>query len=122
MEPEYESAARSLADYGIRLAKVDGPSEKALADSLKVVGWPTLFVFRKGRKFEYKGPREHQGIVDYMKEMAKSPSRLVGSVNELKNGLDRLDTSIVGFFTPKSNLYEEYINAAQELRGEPSII
>ena len=45
LEPEYESAARSLQEYGIVLAKVDGPSEKELANSLQIVGWPTLKVF-----------------------------------------------------------------------------
>lgn len=118
MEPEYEAAARSLSEYGIPLAKIDGPSEKALADKYQIVGWPTMRVFRKGRPFEYKGPREHKGIVDHMKELARSPSKLVNTLGELKNAMDRTETTIVGFFSSKTDLYNEYLAAAEELRGK----
>ena len=55
MEAEYELAAKSLAEFGIRLGRVNGPAEKELADSLHVGAWPTLKVFRKGRSFDYRG-------------------------------------------------------------------
>ena len=64
LEPEYEAAARTLKEYGIPLAKVDGPREKELADSLKIPGWPALKVFRKGRSVDYKGKR-----LDYEKRV-----------------------------------------------------
>lgn len=118
LEPEYEAAARSLSEYGIPLAKVDGPAEKALADSFKVVGWPSLRIFRRGRVFEYKGPREYKGIVEYMREQSKPPSKLIAAMAELKSGLDRMETTILGFFpSDKSGLYQEYMAAAQSLRG-----
>ena len=44
MAPEFESAAETLRQYGIPLAKVDGPSEKQLCDRLAIKGWPTLKV------------------------------------------------------------------------------
>lgn len=118
LEPEFEAAARSLADYNIVLAKVDGPAEKELADSLKIAGWPSLWVVRKGKAIKYKGPREHRGIVDHMKELSKPPSKLVNSLAELKNGLDRKETTIIGFFSSnKSELFKEYLEAAQHFRG-----
>lgn len=103
--------------YGIPLAKVDGTSEKDLADKYGIVGWPTMKVFRKGRIFEYKGPREHSGIVEHMKDLARPPSKIINTVGEFKNGLDRSDTTVLGFFTNKSSLYEEYMEVAQHLRG-----
>lgn len=106
-----------MLDYGIPLAKVDGTAETDLANKYNVVGWPTMKVFRKGRVFEYKGPREHGGIVDHMKDLARLPSKLVSTVGEFKNGLDRTDTTVLGFFTNKSSLYEEYLEVAQHLRG-----
>lgn len=118
MEPEYEAAARSLSEYGIQLAKVNGPSEKALADKFKIAGWPTMRVFRKGRVFEYKGPREHKGIVDHMKELSRPASKLVNTLGELKSGMDRTETTIVAFFASKTDLYNEYMAAAEELRGQ----
>lgn len=117
MQPEYEAAARSLLEYGIPLAKVDGTSEKALADSFQITGYPQMRVFRKGRVFEYKGPREHRGIVDHMKELARPASKLVNSLGELKSGMDRTEATVVGFFSSRSALYEEYMAASEELRG-----
>lgn len=117
MEPEYEAAARSLSEYGIPLAKIDGPSEKELADKYQIAGWPNMRVFRKGRVFDYKGPRDHRGIVSHMKELARPPSKLAGSIGELKNAMDRTETTVVGFFTSQTDLYHEYMAAAQELRG-----
>nr|CAG4643121.1 EOG090X0438 [Ilyocryptus agilis] len=117
LEPEYEAAARSLLEYGIPLAKVDGPSEKELAERLNIIGWPTLKVFRKGRIFDYKGPREHQGIVEHMKLLSRSPSKIVNSIGEMKSALDRKDTSVIGLFSSKTALYENFLAAAEQLRG-----
>ncbi|XP_046439075.1 probable protein disulfide-isomerase A4 [Daphnia pulex] len=117
MQPEYEAAARSLSEYGIPLAKVDGTAEKALADSFQITGYPQMRVFRKGRVFEYKGPREHRGIVDHMKELARPASKIVSSLGELKSAMDRTETTVVGFFSSKSTLYEEFMAAAEEMRG-----
>lgn len=118
LAPEYEAAARSLQSYGILLAKVNGPEEKELVDNWKVPGWPTLKIFRKGRVFEYKGPRDREGIVDYMKEQNQSPSKLVHSFAELKSEMDRTETTVIGYFTSKkSHIYTEFLAAAHELRG-----
>ena len=121
MEPEYEAAARSLSEYGLPLAKVDGTAEKALADKYNVAGWPTMRVFRKGRAFDYKGPREHKGIVDHMKELARPASKQHDTVGELKAAMDRFDTTVVGFFSNKTDLYHEYMAAAEDLRSTPHL-
>ena len=63
------------------------------------------------------GPRENKGIVEHMKQLAKPPSRAVESVAELKNGMSRNETTIVGFFSSKTDLYEEYMLVAHELRS-----
>jgi protein disulfide-isomerase A4 len=63
------------------------------------------------------GPRENKGIVEHMKQLAKPPSRTVESVAELKNGMSRNETTIVGFFSSKTDLYEEYMLVAHELRS-----
>ena len=67
--------------------------------------------------FEYKGPREKNGIIDYMKEQAKSPSWEIQSAIEAKNNIARTEATAFGFFTEKNDMYEEYIGAANELRG-----
>jgi len=117
LEPEMEGAANELEGWGVTIAKVDGTREKELADQYNVAGWPTLKMFRKGRVYEYNGPREKQNIIDFMKEQNKLPSIEKTHMLGITNNMDRLETTVVGFFKGKSDLYDEYVVAANEMRG-----
>ena len=114
---EYEQAAVDLKEWGIPLVKVDGAREKDLADQYQIGGWPELRMFRKGRIYNYHGPREKDNIVTYMKEQMLLPSEEKSSKLGIQNNLDRLEITLVGFFNGKSDLYDEYIVAANEMRG-----
>jgi len=76
-----------------------------------------LQIFRNGRPYEYKGPRDSKGIVEYMREQLKFPSKEVFNELELKNNLDRLEATIVGFFSNKSDFFNEFTVASNEIRG-----
>ena len=118
LEPEYEGAAAELVEWGVRLAKVDGTKEKELADQYNIPGWPGLKMFRRGRVYEYNGPREKENIITFMREQFESPSEQKDHMLGLTNNMDRLDITVVGFFKGKSDLYDEYIVAANEMRGK----
>ena len=117
LEPEMEGAAVELEGWGITVAKVDGTREKELADQYNVGGWPSIKMFRKGRVYEYNGPREKQNIIEFMKVQNKLPSEEKTHMLGITNNLNRLDATVVGFFKGKSDLYDEYIVAANEMRG-----
>lgn len=74
-------------------------------------------VFRNGRRFDFKGRRDLEGIIEYMKEQAKLPSMEIKSVLEMQNNMARTDATIIGYFTEMGDMFEEYIGAANELRG-----
>lgn len=63
MAPEYEKAAKELSQRSppIPLAKVDGTVENEIAGRFEVTGYPTIKIFRKGKVFDYNGPREQHG-------------------------------------------------------------
>ncbi len=64
LEPQYALAAKELdKDYGIKLAKIDATEETTLAKQYGVDGYPTLFLFRSGKKYDYAGPRERKGRI-----------------------------------------------------------
>jgi len=117
LEPEMEGAAAELEGWGVSVAKVDGTREKELADQYNVAGWPTIKMFRRGRAYEYNGPREKQNIIDFMKEQVKLPSEEKTHMLGITNNLDRLEATIVGFFNGKSDLFDEFVVAANEMRG-----
>jgi len=120
LAPEYERAAKQLLKLPkpIRLAKVDGTTEKELAEKYEVSGYPTLWLFRNGKKYKYNGPREEVGIVSYMKEQLISPSKLVTSVEQLKKLLSPSWPTIVGLFDKESPnvLFDTFIDAGYNER------
>uniref|UniRef100_A0A0P4W9K9 Protein disulfide-isomerase n=1 Tax=Scylla olivacea TaxID=85551 RepID=A0A0P4W9K9_SCYOL len=118
LEPDFEGAARDLKEEGVTLAKVNGQVEKDLFKEYDIRGYPTLIVFRKGRQFEYKGRRDQEGIVEYMKDQVKLPSREITTVLESTNNFARTDANVIGYFPEKNDMFEEYIGAANELRGK----
>ena len=56
-------------------------------------------------------------IVEYMKQQASAPSEEKNSKLGITNNMDRLDITVVGFFNGKTDLYDEFMVAANEMRG-----
>lgn len=76
----------SSHDPPVVLAKVDANEEanKELASQYEIRGFPTIKILRNGGKTiqEYKGPREADGIVEYLKKQSGPASA------EIKSGED----------------------------------
>ena len=69
LEPEYNKAAKMLHEAGVKaaLGKVDATVESKLAGQFDVRGYPTLKWFVGGEPSEYDGPRQADGIVQWIK-------------------------------------------------------
>ncbi|KAM9308252.1 protein disulfide-isomerase A4 [Gastrophryne carolinensis] len=122
LAPEYEKAAQELSKHAlaIPLAKVDATAEPNLAKQFDVTGYPTLKIFRKGKPYEYNGPREKHGIIDYMVEQAGPPSKQIQTVKQVQEFLrDRDDVLVFGIFADKeAKEFALYENAANALRED----
>lgn len=122
LAPEYEKAAKELSTRTppIPLAKVDATVESEIASKYDVSGYPTLKIFRKGKAFEYNGPREKFGIVDYMSDQAGPPSKQIQSVKQIQELIkDGDDAIIVGVFTSEGDAaLEVYLEACNVLRDD----
>lgn len=85
---QYEKAASILAsnDPPVVLAKVDANEEKnrELASKYDVSGFPTLKIIKnQGASVqEYKGPRETEGIVEYLKKQVGPASVEIKTADE----------------------------------------
>ncbi|RWS16392.1 Protein disulfide-isomerase A4-like protein [Dinothrombium tinctorium] len=129
LAPEYKRAAKELSEISnpIKLAKVDATIENELKEEYNIEGFPTLLIFRKGKRYNYDGPRDEQGIVRYMKEQQISPSKILDSVKQLdklinakgSSGRQSLAPTVLGFFdNENSPYYELFIDAANEQRDK----
>lgn len=82
----------SKHDPPIILAKVDANDDlnKELATEYEVKGFPTLKILRNGGKTiqEYKGPRDADGIVEYLKKQAGPASYEIKSLQDAGNLID----------------------------------
>uniref|UniRef100_A0A7C8Z5M3 Protein disulfide-isomerase n=1 Tax=Opuntia streptacantha TaxID=393608 RepID=A0A7C8Z5M3_OPUST len=125
LAPEYEKAASILSSHDppIVLAKLDAneDSNRELASKYEVKGFPTLKILRNGGKSvqDYKGPRDAEGIVEYLKKQSGPPSTEIKSVEDATAVVGEQKVAIVGIFPEFSG--EEYKNftaLAEKLRSE----
>lgn len=85
---QYEKAAKKLSSHDppVVLAKVDANEEgnKALAREYEIRGFPTLKIVRNGGTIiqDYKGPREADGIVTYLKKQSGPASTEIKSAED----------------------------------------
>ncbi|KAK4393738.1 protein disulfide-isomerase [Sesamum angolense] len=125
LAPEYEKAASILSSHEppIVLAKVDANQEKnrELATEFEIQGFPTLKILRNGGKTiqDYKGPREADGIVDYLKRQVGPASAEIKSVEDATSLVDEKKISIVGVFPKFSGEeFENFTALAEKLRSD----
>ncbi|KAE9603933.1 hypothetical protein Lal_00002388 [Lupinus albus] len=125
LAPEYEKAASVLSSHDppIVLAKVDANEavNKEIAAQFGVQGFPTIKILRNGGKDSqvYKGPREADGIVDYVKRQSGPPSAEIKSAADASAFIGESKVAIVGVFPEfAGDEFENYIAVAKKLRSE----
>ncbi|CAI0576503.1 unnamed protein product [Linum tenue] len=125
LAPEYEKAAAALSSHDppIVLAKVDANEEanKELATQYEIQGFPTLKILRNGGKSiqEYKGPREADGIIEYLKKQSGPASAEIKSAEDASTLIDETKIFIVGVFPKFSGQeFENYMALAEKLRSD----
>jgi protein disulfide-isomerase A4 len=83
-----------------------------------------LKIFRRGKDFEYNGPRERNGIVSYVLDQVSPPSTEILSKKEYKKILEKgtkkgVGLGLIAFFTnPEDELIVNYADAANDLRED----
>nr|XP_043608491.1 protein disulfide-isomerase [Erigeron canadensis] len=123
--PEFEKAASILSnnDPPVYLATVDANDEKNkdLADEYNVKSFPTLKIIKDGGKTiqNYKGPREADGIVAYMKKQIGPASVEIKSAEDASAIIDEEKIVIVGIFPELSGeKFNTFLALAEKLLSD----
>ncbi|XP_019177239.1 PREDICTED: protein disulfide-isomerase-like [Ipomoea nil] len=125
LAPEYEKAASLLSSHDppITLAKID-VSDKVnseIATKFKIQGFPTIKILRSGGNAiqEYKGPREADGIVTYLKKQTGPSSAEIKSREDSAKLIDEKRLFVVGVFPVFSGeSFQNFSILAEKLRGD----
>ncbi|KAK7275626.1 hypothetical protein RIF29_16746 [Crotalaria pallida] len=122
---QYEKAASILSSHDppIILAKVDANEDtnKELASELEVNGYPSIKILRNGGKtiHEYNGPRDADGIVDYLKRQSGPALTEIKSADDASNFIGDNKVVIVGVFPNFSGEeFENFTALAENLRSD----
>ncbi|GER49179.1 protein disulfide-isomerase [Striga asiatica] len=124
-EVQYEKAASvlSLLDPPVVVAKVDASDEqnKVLAKEFEISGYPTLKILRNGGSVikDYKGPRDADGIVAYLKKQSGPASFEIKSSEDVTSVIDDNKILVVGVFPEFSGeKFENFMSLAERLRAD----
>ncbi|KAL0360251.1 UNVERIFIED_CONTAM: protein disulfide-isomerase [Sesamum radiatum] len=125
LAPEYEKAASILSknDPPVFLAKFDANNEqnKAIANDFEIRGYPTLKILRYGGSVvqEYKGPRDADGIVTYLKKQSGPASVEIKSPEDASSLIGDDKIFVVGVFPEFSGeKFENFTTLAERLRAD----
>ncbi|KAL6497253.1 Thioredoxin-like domain [Orobanche gracilis] len=125
LAPEYEKAASILStlDPPVVLAKVNANDDqnKVVANEFEIKGYPMLKILRYGGSVvqEYKGPRDTDGIVTYLKKQSGPASSEIKSPEDASSVIDDNKILVVGVFTDfLGEKYENFITLAERLRAD----
>ncbi|MFS8015081.1 putative protein disulfide-isomerase [Helianthus anomalus] len=125
LAPEYEKAASVLASHDppVALAKVDANAEenKGLAEQFEIQGFPTIKILKNGGEViqDYKGPREADGIVEYLKKQVGPASFEIKTPEDAGSLIDDKKVFVVGIFpTLSGEEFENFTALADKLRSD----
>jgi len=116
LEPEYASAAQTLAADGktVKLAKVDATVHSALGQKFGVQGYPTLKFFRSGSPMDYEGGRKAPEIISWVEKKSGPVSAELKSQEEITKFTEKEGTNVVAYLKADSPEYSTWIEIAKD--------
>ena len=83
------------------LSRVDVTEEKKLAEKYDIQSLPGLVLFRKGDAIAYSGPREAQGMVDWVEKKTKGGIIEIDQPGELQYIVEEEKIFVVGYISDR---------------------
>jgi len=100
LQPMWEELA---AKHPRTFGALNGEAYPDFADTLGVLGFPIIFYFKKGRKFEYEGPQTLSGIEEFANIMARPSVTTLADLASLATFSANHAERILGYFKDPSS-------------------
>ncbi|KAL2654133.1 hypothetical protein R1flu_022261 [Riccia fluitans] len=112
LAPEYAEAATALKDIAV-LAKIDATAEDELAQKFDIEGYPTLIFFLDGVHRPYKGQRQKDEIVAWIKKKTGPAVTTLNSKDDAESLVEKEKTTMaIAYFPDLKGLDAEAYGAA----------
>lgn len=123
LAPEWSKAAKYTKTLAppVYLAKVDADEHKDLAQRFGVEGYPTIFAFRNGVKDAYEGPREADGIIEYVEKEGPPSFDSIKTVAEATAFVKENEMSVLGIFRQpfsSGKMFQAFRAASKTLKNK----
>ncbi|RUP52280.1 disulfide isomerase [Jimgerdemannia flammicorona] len=116
LAPEYESAATTLKEDNLKLAKVDCDAEKDLCQEHGIDEYPTIKIFKSGRPTNYGGTQKADDLVNYMRRHSLPALSEVTDVEAFRAAAD---IAVLAFLSESDKAwYDIFHNVASDLRDD----
>ncbi|KAL5998376.1 Protein disulfide isomerase-like [Asimina triloba] len=114
LAPEYAAAATELKGE-VALAKVDATEESELAEEFQVQGLPTLIFLSDGARKLFRGHRNKDGIVAWIRKQTVNGAYNVTSTDDAEKILKDENRVVLGFFDSLVGRDSQELAAASKL-------
>ena len=88
---------------GVMLSRVDVTTDKKLAEKYEIQSLPGLVLFRRGEAIAYSGPREAQGMVDWVEKKTQGGIIEIDKPGELQYIVEEEKIFVVGYISDRQD-------------------
>ena len=88
---------------GVMLSRVDVTTDKKLAEKYEIQSLPGLVLFRRGKAIAYSGPREAQGMVDWVEKKTQGGIIEIDKPGELQYIVEEEKIFVVGYISDRQD-------------------
>uniref|UniRef100_A0A4W5RM70 Protein disulfide-isomerase TMX3 n=1 Tax=Hucho hucho TaxID=62062 RepID=A0A4W5RM70_9TELE len=116
LDPVWYEIGAELKSMGspVNVGKVDATAHTNFAKEFRVGGYPAIKLLKDDLKYNYRGPRTKDGIMEFADRVSGPVVRPLPSQQLFQNVMSRHDVLFVYLGGP-SDLKEKYISVAKEL-------
>ena len=88
---------------GVMLSRVDVTTDKKLAEKYEIQSLPGLVLFRRGEAIAYSGPREAQGMADWVEKKTQGGIIEIDKPGELQYIVEEEKIFVVGYISDRQD-------------------